>query len=206
MTQKNDRRLFPVYLQNGGMGNVIGGGLGAGGDGQFHLDISQQVITNDQGFRIQVLKINQHEGAVHLDEIKQDLEKIEAKTEKEIEAKEKGDRGQTAEEGQDKENFNKDEQVVPGGGDDKKDAGDFVMNINNKESTTTTVGIKTDDKTTVVETMHKVDLEQVDAAEDIMDRIESKKMEKEANPPDSLFNKLKPSSNRYTILNDKDEL
>ena len=168
---------------------------GAGG-AAFHLDVQQQVITDPSGFRINVIRLMQHEGAEHIDAV-EELKKIEADTIQPEADAAKNDDGANPEEEADNTDDAEAEEVesvhvarvnFPGEGG--------VESETQPDKTETTASDR--DDVTVVEKIHTVKVElNEEAARD----IERKK----AAPPESVFSKLRPSEDRYTIL-ERDEL
>ena len=207
---------------------------GQGGDKAFHIDMQQQVITSANGFKINVIRLMQHEGAVHVDAV-EELKKIEVKDDDVMEnskenkneavensqENDNGDGDKTVENSQDGTDNNEDTpdkfRIAVGETkeDDIAEAGDNYAAGSQQENTETKMvsssegqkvsveviqDVESGETKTVVERIQKI---QVQASEDALEDVRNKR----ANPPESIFNKLKPSGDRYTILGGgKDEL
>lgn len=140
----------------------------AGGKKEYHMDIQQQVITTGNGFKLNVIRLMQHEGAQHVDAIEQ-LQKVKDDA-KVIE---------TPGDGNDSETPNNDNSAGADGSKNTPQPGG--------------------DDVTVKETVRKV---KVDMPEETIDQI----IQEKNLPPQSIFNSLKPSEERYTFVKSRDEL
>ena len=173
---------------------AVGGNGGGTGDKAFHLDIQQQVITTGNGFKLNVIRMMQHEGAVHVDTT-QELKKIDAAV-----ASDNNDNKVIAADNNDTEEKAAVDDDKPLTSDDPDSANDNNKvtaddSASNEAQPEKVFVQNTDagDTVTVVEKMHKV---KVDVDDETMERIQKKK----ESPPESIFNKLKPSNERYTIV------
>ena len=132
----------------------------------------------------------QHEGAVHIDEIKEELEQIEAKTEQEESETE------TKKEVENESVKSETEKSDPG--ENESETGTDTSNDRKVRDVGEESSQETGGETTVVEKVHKV---KIQPDESYQERLQ----EKQKNPPESIFNRLRPSRDRYTIL-ERDEL
>ena len=167
----------------------------SGTDGKaFHLDVQQQVITDPSGFRINVIRLMQHEGAEHIDAV-EELNKIAAETTAPEVEQAKDEQAQKDEQ---KDKVDDTTPEVEAAADDRKKEDVAEGNEPQDEEQATEVTVTEDENVTVVQTMHKGKVEVNDAVVEEMER-------KKAAPPESVFNKLRPSDERYTLLQ-RDEL